>query len=148
MSIELEFNIAQFQSTPVSRFNWLRAISAWSDEVGPLVRTSLQGDAPVRTSRLMRSIRYQRSISGSGDAHLEFTANVPYAKYVVHGTRAHLIRPKAARMLHWVDAHGSHFATIVHHPGTRPNNFPQRALDATKPFIIRRLVEAIDDSMR
>lgn len=42
-------------------------------------------------------------------------------KYVDEGTVPHIIRPKNAKMLHWVSAGGEDvFAKEVHHPGNKP----------------------------
>lgn len=39
-------------------------------------------------------------------------------KFVDQGTKPHIIRPKNAKMLHWVDKGGEdHFAKEVNHPG-------------------------------
>lgn len=35
------------------------------------------------------------------------------------GTKAHIIRPKRAKVLHWVAPTGNVFAKEVHHPGTK-----------------------------
>ena len=56
------------------------------------------------------------------------------APFVELGTRPHIIRPKKAKVLAWGGtrrlsgalARGSeptHFATIVHHPGTKPEPY-------------------------
>lgn len=45
-------------------------------------------------------------------------------KFVDEGTKAHVIRPVKAKMLHWVDTASGEdrFAKEVHHPGTKAQN--------------------------
>jgi HK97 gp10 family phage protein len=137
---------------PLRRFEWTRLAVRWADEVGPLTRTALKAKAPVGkgqgAGRLRDSIRYQRRTLG-GAVVLEFTANTPYAKYVLSGTSAHEIRPKAARVLHWVDASGNdRFAAAVRHPGTKPNRFPEKAVLPLLPLIQRRFKEIVTEQLR
>lgn len=65
------------------------------------------------------------------DTHAQVEARTPYAATVELGSRAHVIRPRKAKVLAWGGvrrlsgtlAKGSsatHFARIVHHPGTKP----------------------------
>lgn len=49
-------------------------------------------------------------------------------RLVLDGTRPHLIRPRRAKALHFFVDGSEVFTTLVHHPGTRPNNFLGRAL--------------------
>lgn len=121
--------------TPLERFNWMKSAVAWADEVGPLVRTALKAQAPVgegaNAGRLRNSIRYERR-TRSTLVQLRFGSGVPYAKYVVRGTKAHPIYPVAARALRFMGSGGVVFAKGVKHPGTRPNDFPRRALRVTR----------------
>ncbi|MFJ2882483.1 hypothetical protein [Streptomyces sp. NPDC087272] len=52
----------------------------------------------------------------------------PATRYVLDGTRPHVIRPRRARALRFQSGGGVVFAARVTHPGTRPNNFLVRAL--------------------
>ncbi len=58
-------------------------------------------------------------------------ASASYAAYVERGTRPHVITPKVAKVLAWggprrlsgalrSGAKPTHFARLVHHPGTKP----------------------------
>ena len=106
-------------------------------ETQPVLRT-LQIDTvaeakllvPRRTGHLGRSI-----VPGTlTPTHAQVEARTPYAVYVERGTRPHIIRPRKAKALAWGGvrrlsgalARGSaptHFAKIVHHPGTRPHPY-------------------------
>lgn len=135
----------------LARFRFMKAAVGWADEVGPLVRAGLKAKAPVAkqgagAGRLRDSIRYERNTT-SGGVTLSFTAYVPYAKYVIEGTPPHLIRARAARYLHWKDGSGDHFAKQVNHPGTRPNDFPRRAIGPLEPLIRKRFAEILNQAL-
>ncbi|MFE7530877.1 hypothetical protein ACFU7Y_34960 [Kitasatospora sp. NPDC057542] len=49
-------------------------------------------------------------------------------RFVLDGTRPHIIRPRNRRALRFEVAAQVVYARLVHHPGTRPNNFLGRAL--------------------
>lgn len=143
----------QYSKPPsnLAKFNLKAALAAWADEVGPVVREALKDAAPVGVGagagRLRDSIRYERQAAVTGITLL-FTANTPYAKYVIDGTAPHEIRPKAARMLHWTgDGGESHFGRVVHHPGTQPNNFAERAIKPLETAIRAQLVSIIQKTL-
>lgn len=146
----MTFNAPAAGRSPLARFSWTRAVVQWADESGPLVRTALKNAAPVgkglRAGRMRDSIRYERR-TGNGAVTLRFDAHVPYAGYVLHGTRPHLITAKAARALHWSDSGGDHFARSVRHPGTRPNPFPRHVIPVLAPLLEERFRAAVRDSM-
>ncbi|TDC23418.1 hypothetical protein E1265_12840 [Streptomyces sp. 8K308] len=52
----------------------------------------------------------------------------PAVRYVLDGTRPHIIRPRRRRALRFTVGGRSVFAAYVRHPGTRANNFLARAL--------------------
>jgi len=132
--------ITRFEGSPLY---WKAATVAWADIAGPLVADELRREAPVSTGRLRDSLRYQRQTDPLF-VELQFHSNVPYAPYVVHGTAPHIIEPVAAQALHWHDKSGTEFfAAVVHHPGTKPNNFPQRALENTRTELIASYLEAL-----
>jgi hypothetical protein len=47
----------------------------------------------------------------------------PAASFVLHGTKPHIIRPRQRKMLRFSVGGQLVFARLVHHPGTKPNNF-------------------------
>lgn len=126
-------------SDALARFRWNAAAVRWADEIGPIARTRLKEAAPVgkgpRAHRFADSIRYQRATDTGELVRAEFTANTPYARFVIEPTRPHLIVPKAARMLHWTGAEGgSHFARRVRHPGTKGNPFHLHVMRQLTPL--------------
>lgn len=127
-----------------------RTIAAtWAAEVGPLVQAALKAKAPVAKTnggKLRDSIR-KKQINDPGGVTLTFYTEVPYARYVLEGTRPHEIRPRVANALHWKDAGGDHFAQLVNHPGTRANDFPRRAITPLLPVIQHRFKEIAVEAM-
>jgi hypothetical protein len=56
----------------------------------------------------------------------------PATTYVLHGTKPHVIRPRARKMLRFEVGGRTVFARVVHHPGTKANNFLLAALLSVK----------------
>ena len=93
--------------------------------------------APVRTGKLRGSIRldardalgrYTSIAAGNPPiCAYEISVNVSYAAYVIHGTRPHVIRSRGPWPLR-NRLTGQVFGPKVNHPGTKPNDFLQRAL--------------------
>lgn len=54
----------------------------------------------------------------------------PATLFVLYGTRPHVIRPRRKKALRFDVGGRTVFAAVVHHPGTRPNDFLGRALRA------------------
>jgi hypothetical protein len=54
----------------------------------------------------------------------------PATTFVLYGTKKHVIRPRRGKFLVFTPKGGGKkvFARIVHHPGTKPNNFLLKAL--------------------
>ena len=87
--------------------------------------------APVDTGRLRASgkIRYSSLFSFRPKATVIFDTD--YAAFVNDGTRPHVIRPRNKQVLRFTVGGRVVFAKVVHHPGTRPNPFLDRALSET-----------------
>jgi hypothetical protein len=108
-----------------------------------------------KTRNLSRTIRPGRVTATTGEVLAGGVNKVGYAEDVERGTRPHIIRPKAGRRgrngrpasLAWggprtlggrlrvsggVTASPTHFASVVHHPGTR-----------AKPYLKPGLQEAV-----
>ncbi len=122
---------------------------SWADSSGPKLAAEIRREAPVSPNagggRLRDSIRYQRSTS-IGGVTLKFHTNVPYAPYVVEGTIPHAIDARIALTLHFVGGDGAeHFPKHVWHPGTKANEFPQRALLKMLPEITSSFAEVFEE---
>jgi hypothetical protein len=149
--MSIKVTVTGRSSSPFRRFSWQADARRWSDEIDPLVRDAIKREAPVgqgpTSGKLRESVRYERHMSAH-NAQLLYTSSTPYARFVVDGTRPHIIRPRRARALRWEGPGGPRFARLVHHPGTRANPFPTRALRPMVPLIQRRLAEIVRSNLR
>lgn len=150
MSLTIQLDGLDPAASPYARFSWTKAAVQWADEVGPVVREALKHEAPVaKTSldgrkggRLRDSIRYEREVAGGGLSAV-FTANVPYARYVLDGTGPHVIAARAARALQFEFEGAVMYRARVNHPGTKPNNFPERAIGPLTVMLRDTFAEAV-----
>jgi hypothetical protein len=129
------------------RFKTIAAV--WAAEVGPLVQGALKRTAPVAKTgagagRLKASIRRDQ-VNGPGGVTLTFFTDGPYAKYVLEGTSPHEIWPRNKQALFWEGA--AHPVGMVNHPGTKPSDFPRRAITPLLPTIQRRFKEITVEAM-
>jgi hypothetical protein len=70
--------------------------------------------------------RFITTDTSSGHVRVECTH--PAAIFVIKGTRRHIIRPRTKQALKFKIGGRTVFAKIVHHPGTKPNDFMTKAL--------------------
>lgn len=87
-------------------------------------------DGPLVAQRLTELANAARVF---GEAKTSITSDAPYLGFVVGGTRPHDIYPRDKQALYWPGA--NHPVTHVHHPGTRPNDFLQKAVDDSKDAV-------------
>ena len=120
------------------------------DEDGVIRELTLKGEAnckkeaPKDTGDLMRSIT--SSIKGKEGI---VKTDLEYAKHVIYGTSAHTITVKNKKALSDINSgstkkKGVVFGKTVRHPGTKPNNFPARALNQIKgqlPAIVKKYIK-------
>jgi hypothetical protein len=148
MTISVEITGAD--GSLIGAFDAEAAMAGWAEEIAPLIRDALKLAAPVAPDgtpgrgRLRDSIRYETKASEGGIV-ITFTAQVPYAGYVVDGTEPHTIAPNAKKALFWPGA--AHPVRLVHHPGTRPNDFARRAIEPLLKVIQARLEAAVAEQL-
>jgi len=107
------------------------------DEYGSILVIAIQREAPRDEGLTAQSVKYK--ITGRGTKDMELVVQIGSAerpevviKTILFGSRRHVIEPKKrGGWLHWVGGGEDHFAKRVNHPGTKPNDFMQRAWDAT-----------------
>jgi hypothetical protein len=109
--------------------DWAHDVSV--DETKYIVRA-----APNKTGKFRKTIKpYSRAFI----VGIEF---LPYgklgtklAKWIIGGTRPHIIRAKRANALRFMVRGKVRFAKFVHHPGTSPNDFVQKGAKAFNPRV-------------
>jgi hypothetical protein len=96
-----------------------------------------QGEAPSRTGKFSRGIRFRTYVSAN---EMGFTVSLPQplGGWILHGTSPHVIRARGGRPLafFWQKGPrgaGTYFFMSVNHPGTKPNPFMDRALSRWQP---------------
>lgn len=130
------------------RFQVTDAIKTTFDEEYPAVVAELRHRAPVSHGpgggRFKDSIKYGHRYSIPGRVEMRFVSSVPYAPFVIEPTQAHVIRPTAARALHWKTTSGSSvFASVVQHPGTHGNDFATQAARVMSEILQLKIAEKI-----
>jgi hypothetical protein len=93
-----------------------------------------------RTGALRSSIQH-----GAKAKYSSFVvAGAKHARWVEEGTKPHVIRPRRKKWLRFEQNGAIRFSKKVHHPGTKPRPFMQRARDKVEPLFERLCVEAVD----
>lgn len=98
------------------------------------VQAGIIRGVPKRTGRLASTIRKNPGRTAVGphvDVITGRTGMTDYLGYILRGTPPHLIRAIQNRpnaTLRFMAGGQVAFAKVVHHPGTQPNNFIERAL--------------------
>ncbi len=91
---------------------------------------ALKDNAPEgQTGKIKRSIRSRRRGN-----RLRFLADYR-AKFVIEGTKAHPIEPKAKRVLSFTAGGEGILTSHVDHPATRARDFRQAAVDQADPEV-------------
>lgn len=67
---------------------------------------------------------------GPGGPSADITVRHPAVGYVINGTPPHQIRPRTRQALRFTVGGRVVFARLVNHPGTKPNDFLNKALPA------------------
>jgi len=81
-----------------------------------LAKDTVKGVVPWRTGFLTQSFRAEMA-----NLTLRWYPTASYAPYVEFGTAPHIIQPRDAQALYWPGA--QHPVKLVHHPGTKPQDF-------------------------
>jgi len=130
-----------------TRWRWESAATKWATETGEILKQAIKDEAPVgKTGALKDSINFRPKI-GSASATVEFTTRVPYARYVLNGTPAHVIVPRNARVLRWQQGGQWVYRQRVNHPGARANPFPEKAVRPLIPVVSRKMRNLVINSM-
>jgi hypothetical protein len=126
------------------RFEWLTANVMAAELVRQPVLDELKRQAPVAEKVIkgvepgaMRDGIQDEVVSGAGMVALRYSSDADYVGYIIDGTGPHEILPRNASVLHWIDTQTgeSVFRHRVWHPGTQPNDFPDRAAARVMPLV-------------
>jgi len=93
----------------------------------------LRSETPVRTGQLQKQTR--STVTPTGGGYVITWTSESYARYVIDGTKPHMIVATNARALRFETANGVVFRRSVQHPGTKPNPYPTRAWERAQPAI-------------
>lgn len=128
------------------RFKWATAASEAADRIAPTIRDALKVAAPYAPGgghkHLRDSFTWKRETS-TETMRLTFFAGVPWARYVLEGTSAHVVRPRAARALHWDDV----FSMSAHIPAHPANHFPDKAWRSVAEVVKAEFASSIRDAI-
>lgn len=125
-SHEWDALLKAWQEPPVKR-TLKAAASAFGRAAKPVIQAEIPMARPgnkyaVRAGNLRASTRSRQIKSGIGVVVGPMGRTAFYREWVARGTKPHEIRAKAGTM-----RIGSGFARVVHHPGSKPNDFIGRA---------------------
>ncbi|MEU7093033.1 hypothetical protein [Kitasatospora aureofaciens] len=121
MPVEVRINVAAISRSLRARGGPAeRALRDRTERVASIARREAPGTMP----RFIES-RIEATSAGLQGV---VTSTHPATRFVLDGTRPHIIRPRRAKALRFEIGARVVFARLVHHPGTRPNNFLVRAL--------------------
>lgn len=146
MTVRIEKTDQRFSK----RWLWEREATKWVTETGEVLERAIRDAAPIgkkdHPGQLRESIHAHPKVTGS-TASVEFSSSVPYARYVIEGTPAHLIVPRNARVLRWESSGQVFYRDRVNHPGAKANPFPERAVRPLGPWVARKMRNIVVDSM-
>ena len=134
------------------RFDWKAASGAWGADVQPLATRSMRLMSPVGAGPTAGNLRQSvssRLEPSAGQMWVVIYGTVPYLPYVLGGTRPHVIAARNAKALRWIPNRGHGpvmFAKSVNHPGTKPNDFPERAIAPVQTQILQSFVDAVREA--
>jgi hypothetical protein len=97
---------------------------------GPVMKDLIKrGRRVQRNARAMAPGRMGRKINAViVDGHVRVESNHEATMFVIKGTRPHIIRPRYRQVLKFTSRGNTVFARVVHHPGTKKNDFLTKAL--------------------
>ena len=104
-----------------------------TNDIAMTLEDNIKKEAPYLQGRIRRSIRVDTRIynnysviTGTWDEGL-----APHSIYVLAGTKPHIIKPKNKKALAWDGMSTDYPVPVVHHPGTKANDFLGRGLNKT-----------------
>lgn len=107
-------------------------IDVYTKGKGGLVLTKARQFSPVKSGKNRASLRMEQSREDTGryKTGYSISANMPYSAFISKGTDPHEIVPVNGPLLRFQVGTQIVYARRVMHPGTKPNNYLERALFA------------------
>ena len=135
------------------KFDWPAASRAWAADVEPLASRAMKMQSPVGAGPTAGNLRQSigsRLEPSPSQMWVVLFGTVPYLPYVIGGTRAHPIVARYAKALRWLENRGHGpiaYAKSVQHPGTKPNDFPERAISPLTNLILQSFANAAREAV-
>ena len=134
------------------KFDWPAASRAWAADIEPGALQLMKAHSPVGAGPTAGNLRQSiasRLEESPGQMWVVLYGTVSYLPYVLGGTRPHLIQARNTRALAVLMNRGHGPQVIrrsVNHPGTKPNDFPERAIAPMKSVIMQSFVDAVKEA--
>lgn len=126
MPIELELT-GDLETIQSLEDNLTKALVGMLDDVMQTIMFSVHDEVPIRTGNLKASHMIDEPSPLERRLYPD-ESRAPYAEQVILGSGPHEIVPVNAQALYWPGA--DHPVRRVHHPGTKPNPYLERAVAA------------------
>ena len=129
---------AAFQNYPAISLPYLQKALASSWMV--LAKNTTTATVPFRTGFLLQS--FGGTVDGlTATWGPDVRYKTSYSRFVEFGTKPHIIEPKDAKALYWPGA--QHPVKIVHHPGTKANDYMGRLVRVSEEEINEQFSSAL-----
>jgi hypothetical protein len=115
---------------PAAKIRWIPAPGAGAQIDAASVQLLVKKARAVqREARRMAPGRMGRKVNAViVGKHVRVESTHPATLYVIKGTRPHVIRPRYRKVLKFNMRGRTVFAKVVHHPGTKANDFLTKSL--------------------
>jgi len=109
---------------------------------------AIKEEVPKASGELGDSYNVDVEING-GELTLRAMTPLQRAEWIIHGTPEHVIVPTVAEALHFQARSGDEvFTKMVHHPGTKPDDYIARAAARVADEMASRFSAAVGDHFR
>jgi hypothetical protein len=96
---------------------------------GPTFVGLLKSNAPIKTGKFSNSFHWKLFGAEEHEASIKFYSKDPKAPFIIQATREHEIAARGGGVLRFWVSGKKIFAKRVKHPGTKPSNFIDKAID-------------------
>jgi hypothetical protein len=119
------------------------------ERIAARVQSNAMHNSPVGKYKNGGNLRQSIKTMPYGSTGFIVTVNAHYGIYVDQGTKPHVILPKRAKVLSWLNGSGQRvFSKRVNHPGTRPTYFFTNAVKDAESYANVEMSDAMDRTLR